>query len=154
MYEFSKSVIVNAPIAEVWRVFIDLDAQKVWQDEFTGYTPVSGVTGEIGSVTACHYAFGKKSTDVEAKILERREFERILVECKDELGHVSLSRTEFEAIDYDCTRLTVTQSTDLDRVSIFKRPFQKSMMKLMTNVTVSRFADYVAEEFQSGEWVV
>jgi len=70
---FTTELVLERPIAEVWRAFDDPGNMPRWQPTLESFETVSGTPGQPGAVSRLTYAEGKHQMVLVETITERRE---------------------------------------------------------------------------------
>ena len=71
--KFKLELTINKTLAEVWKVFDNVENMKKWQPTLIKFEPVSGTPGQIGAVSKLTYEEGKREFSLIEKITHRDE---------------------------------------------------------------------------------
>lgn len=71
--QFTTEVVLERPIAEVWRAFDSTENMKRWQPTLESFDHVSGEPGQPGAVSRLTYLEGKRTVVLTETVRERRE---------------------------------------------------------------------------------
>lgn len=69
--KYSNDVVINAPRAEVIRLFDSAENMKYWQKGLVSCEVISGKSGEVGSKSELKYRMGKRGVEMIETITEK-----------------------------------------------------------------------------------
>lgn len=70
---FTTELVLERPIADVWRAFDNPENMSRWQPTLESFEPVSGTPGQPGAVSRLTYLEGKRQMVLVETITARRE---------------------------------------------------------------------------------
>jgi hypothetical protein len=71
--KFKLELLINRPLAEVWKAFDNIENMKKWQPTLVRFEPVSGIPGQPGAVSKLTYEEGGREFTLIEKITHRDE---------------------------------------------------------------------------------
>lgn len=112
---------------------------------FAGFTPVSGVPGDEGSVVVIHARFGKDVLDSEITTTKRIELERL--EQTQRIDRTTVfSVTEFEADGFDRTVIHQSLTVEFEGVPFWQRALAKFTTRISMFSATQDYVHYVEKQ--------
>jgi len=141
-------VVINAPLALVWRVFDDPDNMPKWQPTLKSFEHKSGTPGQPGAVSELTYDENGREFVMTETITERREQDFLAGVYTSSVG-TTLIVNHFVAIDDNSTRWSMWCNFQFKGLMKVMSLFMAGSIRKRTNCDLERFkllAESIAAE--------
>jgi hypothetical protein len=75
--KFKLELLINQPLAEVWKAFDNVENMKRWQPSLISFEPISGTPGQPGAVSKLTYEENGREFSLIERITHREEPNRL-----------------------------------------------------------------------------
>ncbi|HEY5774300.1 MAG TPA: SRPBCC family protein [Chitinophagaceae bacterium] len=113
------TITINQPVEKVWELFMNPDNLKNWLTGFVSVEPISGNTGEPGSVSKLKFMERGKLVEVTETVMAAMPNQQYSFEMEHEAFH---AKTDVRLVSFG------TRTEFIQTVEFFPKGF---MMKLM-----------------------
>ena len=148
--KFKLELLINQPLAEVWKAFDTVENMKKWQPSLISFEPISGTPGQPGAVSKLTYEEGGREFSLIEKITHREEPNRFDGVYENNFAD-NIVRNRFIEQGKDQT-LWVIETEYAFKTLLMKivGPLRKKNFVARTQRDMERFKE-VAEDSQSQE---
>ena len=75
--KFRLELLINQPLADVWKAFDNLENMTRWQPSLISFEPISGTPGQPGTISKLTYEEGGREFSLIERITHREEPNRL-----------------------------------------------------------------------------
>lgn len=137
---FTSELVLERPIATVWRAFDSPENLKRWQPTLESFEPVSGTPGQPGAVSRLVYREGKREVVMTEHVTERREPEHFAGYYDTGMARNDIVN-RFTAIDANRTQWKLECEFHFRGVWRFLAPLFRGAIERRTCADTQRFKE-------------